>query len=78
MRLKLVGRAERTQTASPAPEKVRLRVRLRRRWRARVLAQKGWCAHCEVRPRADARGNAGRFCGPECADADALDNWSIA
>jgi hypothetical protein len=78
MRLKLTGRPQRTQTASPAPGRVPLRVRLRRRWRAGVLVRTAWCAHCEVRPRADVKGDAGRFCSPECAQADALDNWSIA
>jgi len=78
MRLKSAGRSARRQMPSPVPDRVPLRVRLSRRWRAGVLARTAWCAHCEVRPRADVKGDAGRFCSPACADAEALDNWSIA
>jgi hypothetical protein len=78
MRLKPVGRPTRTQPTTPAPSRVSLRGRVARRLRAGSIARTAWCAHCEVRPRADARGDAGRFCSAECARADGLDNWSIA
>ncbi|MCZ2830420.1 hypothetical protein O2W14_16400 [Modestobacter sp. VKM Ac-2986] len=78
MRLKPLGRPARTQPATPATDRVPLRVRVGRRLRARKLASTAWCAHCEVRPRADLEGDAGRYCSPACAQADELDNWSIA
>jgi hypothetical protein len=80
MRLRLLGRPERTGTTSPVPNRPqpRMRVRLRRHWRVGVLARTAWCAHCEARPRADLPGGAGRFCSIECANAEADDNWSIA
>ena len=78
MRLKPVGRPARTQPATPVPDRVSLRVRVGRRLRAGRIARTAWCAHCEVRPRADLPGDAGRFCSPACAQAEGLENWSIA
>ncbi|MCZ2836653.1 hypothetical protein [Modestobacter sp. VKM Ac-2985] len=80
MRLRSIGRTERTTTTTTSPPRRRasFRMRLRRRWRAGVLVRTAWCAYCEVRPRTGLAGDAGRFCSSECAGREADDNWSIA
>jgi hypothetical protein len=81
MRLKLACGPTRSRTAAGSPGlRQRVRSRLRRAtrgWRVRALARVGWCAHCEVRPRARLEGRISRFCSVECANAEADANWSI-